>query len=123
MVVIGLLVREDPFLLLEGQAALVSGETHKSMASPEDLGHAILGFPSCPSTAGSDPHGLGDAMRREGCFCQAASRTRFTPARLFPMLPQPSSCGQANKSLACVIISLKMLILTGCLPAWSLTYS
>jgi len=53
-----LLVGQDPLLLPEGQAALVSGEMHESTASPGDLSHALWGFQSCPSMAGSDPHGL-----------------------------------------------------------------
>lgn len=40
------------------------------------------------------------------------------PAAAFSILTQPSSKGQEkNKHLACVIISLKVLILAGCLPA------
>lgn len=41
----------------------MSGETRESMASLGDLGCAVLGFPSCPSRAGSDPPGLGDTTR------------------------------------------------------------
>lgn len=46
--------------------------------------------------------------RREGYFCQAVSRTHFSRARLFPLLPKPWS-GKEPSRLC--LISLKMLIL------------
>lgn len=84
-----MLVRKDPFLLPEGQAAVISG-TQESTASSRDPSRAVLGFPGCSSVTGSDPHGLGDTT------CLQYLILMLPVASLLPCpLAQVSFCGSS----------------------------